>query len=267
MSLLVPQGSFATECPPPLSPLSYPLFLLPSSNVYAYSKAPQLKSLFLWPHIWLPPTALYHSFHSQISWKSCLCLPSLVLHLPHVSASCNFAFPPSICWLSLTRSTPTSSVFFKSSGFHVAWPLCRVRHHRPVPSPCFIALFLLTTFHKWSWVAHQVNTSPGTEFAFYLHKHLIISNSPFRSLLKAPFPFPPDLSAQFPVFCLSSNYHRLQLDVLGSFYTPSFPPELYLISRDCCGGKTWGRAAFSSCLSPVVLSSQNIPRAHSPHEY
>lgn len=85
--------------------------------------------------------------------------------------------------------------------------------------------------------------------------------------LKAPFPFPPDLSAQFPVFCLSSNYHRLQWDMLGSFYTPSFPPELYLISRDCCRGKTLGRAPFCSRLSPAVLSRQNVPRAHSPHEY
>lgn len=71
-----------------------------------------------------------------------------------------------------------------------------------------------------------------------------------------PSLFPPDLSARSPVFCLSSNYHRLQLDMLGSFYTPSFSPELYLISRDCCGGKTQGRGLSAPAYHPLCYPAK-----------
>ena len=100
---------------------------------------------------------------------------------------------------ALAKPTPVSSVFFKSNGLHVAGPPCSIHQYRPVPSPRSIVLFLMTTFHKRFGVAHLVNASPGTMFAFYLHQHLVFSNSPFRSPHKATFPVPPDLSAQFPV--------------------------------------------------------------------
>lgn len=86
----------------------------------------------------------------------------------------------------------------------------------------FPCCFLITIFYKWFWVAHQVIASPGTVFSFYLHKHLVISNLPHRSHPRAPFPVPLDQLARLPGLCLSSNYHRLQLDVLRSFHTPAF---------------------------------------------
>lgn len=73
-------------------------------------------------------------------------------------------------------------------------------------------------------------------------------------LSKSTFPFPSDLCAQFSVFYLSSNYHRLQLDMLGSFYTPAFPlsciyyPETAVVTRHR-GGWLSAPAHFLLCSS------------------
>lgn len=102
----------------------------------------------------------------------------------------NFAFFPPSAETTLEKINTSVFPILLSNGPPVAWPLCSVCCYRPVPSPCLLVVFFMTVFHKWFCVADRVIASPGTVFSFYLHKHLVISNSPFKSQPRAPFPVP-----------------------------------------------------------------------------
>lgn len=153
-------------------------------------------------------------FPSQPNFmKICLFISTIFISTPpHISASCNFFFSPQSAETILDKVYTMSSIFFNPTVLMLLWLFCSICCYWAVPSP-FLALCLTTLFHKWFWVAHWVIASPGTVFSFYLHKHLVTSISPFGSQLRVPFPLCTDQSTQLPVLCLTSHYHRLQLDV------------------------------------------------------
>lgn len=189
--------------PPAHRSLLGALHLLLPIHICACSKAPQGQSLFLGPMSSSCHCPSQSNFMNQLS---AYCLPGA--SQPHATAA----------EAVLGKSTPVSSVLFSPMAF----TLLEVRvaiHQSPLP----VSLLLFPGQYFVSGSGGQGIASPGTILSFFLHKHLVISNLPFRSLLRARFLVPSDRSTGLPVLSVSGNYHRLQLAVLWASYTP-LPP-------------------------------------------
>ena len=132
-------------------------------------KVPQPESLFLWPPIQLPLLPLYHSLHSQISWKS---LSTISISTPPTSQPPT-TFLSSLNLLKLLSTKATQSPVFNPTFFVLLWPLWSICHCWPVLDPPSLAGFLMVLFRKWFWVAHQVTASPGTALSStFTNSHL-----------------------------------------------------------------------------------------------
>ena len=161
--------------PAPVSILSPLPALSTWASYQCLLKFPNLKAS-PWTSYLAPTTALL-PFSSQPSFmKICLFLPSLFLHLLHLSLP-QFFFLPSICWnYSWQRQHKVSCIWSNSPGV----VLTSLKHLPLLTSifhdPASLTVFLVTLVPKWFWVAHWVIASPGTVLPFYLHKQLTLTH-------------------------------------------------------------------------------------------